>query len=290
MPAQFEQTFPVRFYECDAYGHVNHANYLRYMQEAAFAASADVGYDAAKYEAMDRQWLIRETDITYLRPFQFGDTVHIKTWVSDFRRVRSRRAYELRNEETGELMAEAHTDWVYIDTKTKRPSTVPEAMRLAFMPEGAPEQAVRRDPFPTAPPPPPGIYALHRDVEWQDIDPAQHVNNAMYMAYIEACGIGVAAHHGWPMTRMMDEGFGIVARRYRIEYRQPAVMGNALTISTWLSEVKRATAVRHYTITRDADQALLARAHVLWVWINLVNGRPIRIPPHFISEFQTNIA
>ena len=27
--------FPVRFYECDAYGHVNNTHYLRYMQEAA---------------------------------------------------------------------------------------------------------------------------------------------------------------------------------------------------------------------------------------------------------------
>jgi len=28
------------------------------------------------------------------------------------------------------------------------------------------------------------------------------------------------------MTRMMEAGFGLVARRYRIEYRQPAVFGD----------------------------------------------------------------
>ena len=42
-----ERAFRVRQYECDPYGHVNHANYLRYMQEAAFDASAAVGYDFA---------------------------------------------------------------------------------------------------------------------------------------------------------------------------------------------------------------------------------------------------
>ena len=81
----------MRHYECDAYGHVNHANYLRYMQETAFDASAAVGYDVARYEAIGRQWLVRETDITYLRPLVYGDTVIVKTWVADFRRVRSRR-------------------------------------------------------------------------------------------------------------------------------------------------------------------------------------------------------
>ena len=96
MPLTHVRTFRVRHYECDAYGHVNYANYLRYMQEAAFDASAAAGYDLDRYEAMGRHWLVRETDIEYLRPLRYGDTVQVKTWVADFRRIRSRRAYEFR--------------------------------------------------------------------------------------------------------------------------------------------------------------------------------------------------
>ena len=81
MPAVYERTFRVRYDECAAYGHVNHANYLRYMQEAAFDASADVGYDFAAYDAMNRYWLVRDTDITFLRPLVYDDTVIVKTWV-----------------------------------------------------------------------------------------------------------------------------------------------------------------------------------------------------------------
>ena len=73
--AVLERAFRVRASECDPYGHVNHANYLRYMQETAFDASATVGYDMARYAALGHQWLIRETDITYLRPLVYGDTV-----------------------------------------------------------------------------------------------------------------------------------------------------------------------------------------------------------------------
>ncbi len=290
MPLTHERTFRVRHYECDAYGHVNHANYLRYMQETAFDASAAAGYDTARYEAMGRIWLIRETDITYLKPLTIGDSAVVKTWVADFRRVRSRRAYEVRREGTGDVVAQAHTDWVFLDSASQRPVTVPEELRRAFFPEGMPADAPRREPFPEAPPPPPGNFTMRRQVEWRHIDPAKHVNNAMYMAYIEDCGVQVAAAHGWPMTRMMEEGFGIVARRYRIEYRQPAVMDDELEVDTWISDVKRATAVRHYTIVRATDRALLARAHVLWVWVNLASGRPMRIPAGFIDDFSANIA
>ncbi len=290
MPLIHERTFRVRHYECDAYGHVNHANYLRYMQEAAIDASAAAGYDEARYEAMRRRWLIRETDITYLRPLTSGDSVIVKTWVDDFRRVRSRRAYELRQAETGDMVAQAHTDWVFMDLDNLRPVTVPQALIRAFFADGAPETGGRRQPFPKAPPPPAGVFTMRQRVLWRHIDPARHVNNAMYMAYIEDCGVQVAAAHGWPMARMMEEGFGIVARRYRIQYRQPAVLDDECEVATWISDVKRATAVRHYTITRTADQELLARAHVLWVWVNLESGRPMRVPEHFIGDFSANIA
>ena len=59
------------------------------MQETAFDASAAVGYDVARYEAIGRQWLVRETDITYLRPLVYGDTVIVKTWAVSYTHLRS---------------------------------------------------------------------------------------------------------------------------------------------------------------------------------------------------------
>jgi len=263
MPLIHLRTFRVRHCECDAYGRVHRANYLDYMQEAAFDASAAAGYDRARYDAMGLHWLVRETDIEYLYPLRYGDSVQVKTWVSDFRRVRSRRAYELRLAESGELVARASTDWVFLDSATGRPASIPQEMMAAFFPEGVPEQAPPRSRFPRAPKPPPGVFRLRRRVEWRDIDPAQHVNNAVYLAYLEDCAIQAAAAHGWPEARMRAEGFASVVRRYQIEYRQPGVLGDELELATWVSDVKHSTAVRHHTVTRVSGGALLARARVL---------------------------
>jgi acyl-CoA thioester hydrolase len=284
-----ERTFRVRHYECDMYGHVNHANYLRYMQEAAFDASAAVGYSLETYQALGRYWLIRDTDVEYLSPLRFGDTVRVKTWVVDFRRVRSRRAYEFYRVEDGELVARAQTDWVFLEQATGRPATVPPEMVTAFLPAGPPAATPHRDPFPEPPAPPEGVLTHRQHVVWRDIDPAQHVNNAAYLAYMEDASVQTAAHYGWSVARMMDVGFAIVARRYRIEYRQPALLGDELEVITWVSDVKRATAIRHYTITRPRDGERLARAYALWVWVDLQTGRPMRVPANFMADFAPNI-
>jgi acyl-CoA thioester hydrolase len=294
MPLTHEQIFRVRYYECDMYGHVNHANYLRYMQEAAFGASAAAGYDLAAYQVMGRHWLLRESDIEYLAPLRHGDSLRVRTWVSDFRRVRSRRSYELwRLPPAGgpeELAARATTDWVFLESSTGKPATVPPEMVAAFGPAGTEPVGPPRAPFPDVAPPA-GAYAARRQVAWRDVDPAQHVNNANYLAYAEDCAVETAAAYGWPVKRMVEEGgFAIIARRYRIEYRQPALLGDELIVSTWVSDVKRATAVRHYLIERAADKALLARAYALWVWADVRTGRPLRIPPDFLADFAANIA
>jgi len=283
------RSFRVRHYECDAYGHLNNANYLRYMQETAFDASAVVGYDLRRYEQMGRLWLIRETEVEYLQPLYYNDHVSVKTWVADFRRSTSRREYEFYNESSGELAARGATNWVFLDSTTNRPARIPAEMVTTFTPEGASGPLPAKQAFPQAPPPPPGVFSTIRRVIWRDIDSQQHVNNAVYLEYVEECGFQVLAAHRWPAQRMMAEGFVILVRKNQIHYLQPAFTGDELEITTWASHVRRSTAVRYYQVRRCSDRALLVEVHALGVWVHLATGKPARIPPDFLADFQANI-
>lgn len=289
MTAVFERSFRVRHYECDAYGHVNHANYLRYMQETAVDASAAVGYDKDTYDAIGCFWLIRQTGISYLLPLTYEDTVIVKTWVSDFRRATSRRLYELRVAGSGALAAEGFTDWVYLERSSLRPVRVPPEMVAAFTPPDGLQQDKKRDPFPGQPPPPAGVFRMRRRVRWSEIDPVGHVNNAAYLSFLEDSAMELMADRGWPAARLHDEGFGIVARNYRIQYLTPAYLDDELEVATWVSQVKRATALRHYTLTRLSDGESIVRAQALWVWIDLESGRPQRISDAFLEAFADNV-
>ena len=290
MPLTYSRVFRVRHYECDSYGHVNAVNYLRYMQEAAFDATAAAGYDMARYDAMNRMWLVRETDIEYLTPLIYGQSVEVKTWVVDFRRVRSIRAYELRNAETGALAARATTDWAYLDKATFRPAQIPPELIAAFYPEGMPDIAPPRQKFPEPPPLPPRVFATRRRVEWRDCDPAQHVNNSVYLNYTEECGLELAAAGGWPAARFSETNTGIFARSHRIEYKQQAVMDDKLEITTWAYGRRRASISRHYFIHRVSDGALMAQVLSQYVWVDTRSGKPITVPDNFLADFADNIA
>ena len=198
MPLTHERAFRVRSYECDAEGRLRPATYLRYMQETAFDATAAGGYDLARYVAMGRTWLARETDLEIVRSPAYGDRVVVKTWVADFRRVRSRRAYELRLAGAGALLAQAITDWAFLDSSGQRPAAIPEEIKAAFFPEGAPASAPALERFPAAPAAPSGVYLLWRRVEWQDLDLPRHMNNAAYLDYVEDCAVQATAAHGPP--------------------------------------------------------------------------------------------
>jgi acyl-CoA thioester hydrolase len=285
-PLTHTRTFRVRQYECDAYGHVNHAVHLRWAQETAFDASAAAGYDMDRYDAMDRGWLVRETEIEYVRPLFYNDRVDVTTWVSDFRRLRSRRDYEFRMANTDTLVARAWTDWVHMQTSTQRPAAIPEEMMAAFFPDGPPEETPERTRFPAPPPPGPKVYRHRREVDWRDLDQMGHVNNAIYLNYIGDCGLRALSSLGYSFERLSRDGIGIVARAHRLEYKAAAVLGDELEVATWLTDAKGKTVLRHSTVTRVRDSQLLLRSRTVHVWVDIHTGRPVQVPDGFINALK----
>jgi len=136
----------------------------------------------------------------------------------------------------------------------------------------------------------PRVYERAFRVRHYECDAYGHVNHANYMAYCEDAGVHVAAAFGWTMARMIEAGFGIVARHYRLEYKQPALIGDTLEITTYIADFGRTSAVRCYELKRAGDNAVLARARARWVWVDLKTGRPMRIPQAFAEDFAANIA
>lgn len=284
MPYIHTIDFPVRHYECDANGRVHPATILGYMQEAAFGASAAVGYSASRYAELGLQWFAYETEITFLRPLHYGDTVTINTWVVDFRRVRSQRNYELSVD--GQIVARANTDWVMIDTEKMYPATIPDDIVAAYSQGEAVDEAPRRDSFPRFPDAPQSAFLTTRQVEWRDIDPAGHVNNAVYVHYVEEAERQAAASAGWSQAHFQVENAAIATRAYQIEYKIAALFGDTVTISTWASDVTPDGGTRYFLLNRQADGKLLARVRSEWGWIDTQTGDLRLLDESFIRRIR----
>lgn len=282
--------FTVRYYECDAYGHLNNAVYLQYMQEAAINASSASGLNREEYKRSGRIWLIHASEIEYLRSARAGEQIEVTTWVAGYRRSTSRREYELRRPSDQALIARGSSDWVYLDAETKRPAAITNAVRSALGGNPAPDTKMGRTRLDDPSGPPPGVFVIERSIEWRDIDEMQHLNNAAYLSYAEDCAIRLSEAYDWPYQRWVAAGVAFVARKHRIEYLQPAYLQDRLRIRTWLFNVRRATATRHYEFLRAADGQLLARLQTDWVLVSLENGRPTRFPEEFNDLLADNIA
>ncbi|NDJ54871.1 MAG: acyl-CoA thioesterase [Chloroflexi bacterium] len=284
----FERTFIVRHNECDAYGHVSNTHYLRYMQETAFDASAAMGYDIQWYEQAGHWWFIRETEIEYLAPLQYGDRVTVKTWSGQFWRVHAYRHYELINPDTDQVIARAVSDWAYVDAEQTRPAAIPDDLRQTFTAGETSLSNGRRLKFVEPPPPPVRPYHMQRRVEWRDVDSAKHVNNAAYLEFLIESAVRAPGEFGWPMEQLVERGIGIYARKHHIQYKAQARLADLLDVKTWLHDVWGVRATRYYEI-RQGD-TLITRANSMFVLIDIEKGKFMRFTDGFSDDFKDHIA
>ncbi|MEM8862200.1 MAG: thioesterase family protein, partial [Chloroflexota bacterium] len=232
----------------------------------------------------------RESEVEFLTPVAFRDMVHVTTWVTDFRRVRSLRLYDFHINDNPKPAARAWTDWVYARKDSGMPAIVPNEVAEKFLAENGGENRVERSKFPKMPTYAPELGNVPLKPEWRDLDPNGHINNASWLSYIENGTIEFCESIDWPTDRMASEGFGIFARKYRIEYHKAAGLNDRFYLKTWVSDRRRATAIRNHEIRHADDDSLLVRARCLYVWVNLKTGAPIKIPAHFLDDFAHNFS
>lgn len=118
-----------------------------------------------------------------------------------------------------------------------------------------------------------------------DIDEFGHVNNAVYLRYIDAVARAHGARQGLGTSAFIAAGALPVVRRHQIEYLGPAVLGERLRVSTRVRALTGVRGVRDNEIRRASDDELLVSAETLWAWLDPVTLRPTRIPATILAAF-----
>jgi acyl-CoA thioester hydrolase len=125
-----------RSYELDALGHVNHAVYLNWFEQARWDALELAGLPAA--EILRRGWGIHvvRIEVDYRAEVRLGDTVRIRTGVEAFRNssmtIRQRLVRVAPGTDPEEVhAADARVVAVWIG-ENGRPMRIPEDVRQGF--------------------------------------------------------------------------------------------------------------------------------------------------------------
>lgn len=256
----FTAQYRVHVYEIDAYGELTTAGTIRFLQQTASDATAAIGFPLEWYEQAGTVWLIRRTTFERLAPAVYDDRLRVRTWVTDMRRVRSERAYEVTRVRDDALLARASTDWVYVDIARGLPARVPRALQEALMPEGISMATRRPEPWPL---PPPHAHHSPRRVELAHLDSVAHVNNAKYADYLEQDVHDALAEHGW-LPALTDRGSRLRLRCLDLEYLSPALYDNRVDGAVWVTAVsERGFECAHRV--REGDRDVVC-ARTSWQW------------------------
>ncbi|PYS48908.1 MAG: hypothetical protein DMF68_11755 [Acidobacteria bacterium] len=235
---QYTRTFRVRHYELDSFGHVNNAVYANYLQEAAIEASSDAGFTPAWYAENGTGWVIRELSIRYHLQASYNDELEVTTWVSTVRRVSSAREYSVTRVADRAKVARARVNWVYIDMKTGKPARLTDEFVRALEPADETEELGIRlqnprktdDAF---------RYRARRRVQTYELDTLSHVNNAVYLNWIEQAYFDALRAAGHPIEQVRLRGWWALQGGHEIEYFEPALDNDEIEIVSWVCEMGR---------------------------------------------------
>jgi acyl-ACP thioesterase len=218
--------YRVRFDEAGPDGLVRASTLLRYAQDVAWRHSENLGFDRGWYQARGLGWVVRGLDLALRAPIPMGHTLRVSTAVVGHRRIWARRLGECRLAD-GRLAATVTTDWVLLDSRN-RVVRIPEDFGVAFT-----NPEVRSEIIRVASPEDEPERVLTLRVRTSELDPLDHVNNAVYVDWLDEALLAA----GWAAATATP-------RRLRIEYLASAARGDGVAVELYGEPVRWSAVIR----------------------------------------------
>ena len=115
-----------------------------------------------------------------------------------------------------------------------------------------------------------GFDFMHREtVRFRDVDALGHVNNAVFLTYLEEARIAFLVPLGAEVSNM-------ILARVEIDFRAPLRMGDEIEIGVRPANVGTKSFELEYEIRRGDTVA--AEAKTVLVSYDYSNGRPVELP------------
>lgn len=215
--SRHDTKYRVRFDEAGPDGLLRASGLLRYAQDVAWMHSEALGFDRAWYRERDLAWLVRAAEVHIGVGIPMGTTVSASTEVVGFRKVWARRraAFKVGGDEVATVL----TDWVLVDGRG-RLTKLPDDFAVRFPGSGTLDGLLRV----ALPASPPAAVTRSFGVRPHELDPMDHVNNAVYLDWLEESVVAATADRA---------SLEALPRVYRLEYAASAGPGATIDAVTW---------------------------------------------------------
>ncbi len=121
------------------------------------------------------------------------------------------------------------------------------------------------------------VYSFH-------IDFIGHVNNSVYIQWMEIGRTKLLEAVGMPIQKIYQQGFVPVLVQTNITYKSPLYLGERVQVSIWISELKNASAIMQFCFYNE-QRILTAQGWQKGLFVDKQTMRPRRLRPEERSLF-----
>ncbi len=126
-------------------------------------------------------------------------------------------------------------------------------------------------------------YARDFTASPEDIDELGHVNNAVWVRWIQ----DMATSH-WNAVAAPEHiaAYIWVVTRHEIDYRGNVALGESVTGRTWIESQPKGAQFDRRVDFVDASGKVIVRANTTWAMIDKASGRLARVRPEVSAPFM----
>lgn len=127
-------------------------------------------------------------------------------------------------------------------------------------------------------------FELEIAVREEDIDQLGHVNNVVYLRWVQE-----AATAHWSVLASAPEKMRLlwVVIRHEIDYKRQAFLQDTIIARTWVGKAEGLAFERNTELLRASDRKLLAQARTLWCPVDAKTMRPTEPGDDVRARFST---
>lgn len=116
------------------------------------------------------------------------------------------------------------------------------------------------------------LYEKKLIVTSKDIDEYNHVNNVVYVQWMQDAS---NAHWNQLIKNVPKPDYVWFVIRHEVDYKNQAVLGDEITIKTWVGKTEGIKSVRHFEIYKE--ELLLVKSQTTFCLLDEETKRPRRI-------------
>jgi acyl-CoA thioester hydrolase len=127
------------------------------------------------------------------------------------------------------------------------------------------------------------VFALSFTPTSDDIDENGHVNNVVYLRWVQA----IAIAHWQAMAPAEEQArWGWIVLRHEVDYRRPLLPGEIAAGRTWVAPTAEGPRFDRFVRIDGPDGGMCAQAHTVWCLIEQATRRPRRVPAWMVETFS----